>query len=56
MNGIKREIGVKLNDVIEFLKNYNYSVYEIINGKPRAILNYVDNYQYNNFIATKYNL
>jgi FkbM family methyltransferase len=54
--GTFREIGVKLNDVIGFLKDYDYGVYEMINGKPNAILNYVDNYQYNNFIATKYTL
>jgi len=54
--GTFREIGVKLTDVIAFLNNYDYSVYEIINDKPKAILSYVDDYQYNNFIATKYNL
>lgn len=54
--GTFKEINIQLNDVINLLKEYNYKVYQFVNNEPRIITNYIDDYQYNNFIATQYNL
>lgn len=51
--GTYLDANIKLNDVIQYLNNYGYFVYDLKEGKFNKIISYIDNYEYNNFIATK---
>lgn len=50
--GCFEDNGIKLNDVISFLKEYEYKVYSLIDNKFYVINNYVDDYKWINFYAT----
>lgn len=44
---------IYLNDIINYLNKFNYFVYDIDKvGNIKVIQNYVDDYEYNNFLAT----
>ena len=43
--------GIKLNDVITFLKSLGYKTYNFHDGKFNILENYKDDYRYNNFYA-----
>jgi len=49
--GTYQDGGIKLNDVIEFLKKYNYKIYNYTE-EFKEIKNYNDDYKFNNFYAT----
>jgi len=50
--GCFKDNNVKLNDVINFLKNYGYKVYSLDDNKFKLINNYVDDYKWVNFYST----
>lgn len=54
--GTYLDANIKLNDIISHLKQYGYFVYEYKDAKFTKIIDYIDNYEYNNFIATKIDL
>lgn len=47
--------GIKLNDIIEYLKQFNYAVFDLNINKFNRITHFVDNYMYYNFYAIKNN-
>jgi FkbM family methyltransferase len=49
--GTYQDGGIKLNDVIGFLKKYNYKTYNFT-GEFKEIKSYDDDYKFNNFYAT----
>ena len=53
--GCFKDIGIKLNDVIDFLKSFGYYIYELKNKKFSKIETYNDDYKWTNFYATKLN-
>ena len=53
--GCFKDIGIKLNDVIDFLKSFGYYTYELKNKKFSKIETYNDDYKWTNFYATKLN-
>jgi FkbM family methyltransferase len=50
--GTYTDAGITMNDVIEFLKQYGYSVFNHNGSRFEKILNYNDDFCYNNLIAT----
>ena len=54
--GCFKDIGIKLNDVINFLSKYNYGVYELINDEFKIIKSYQDDFRWVNFYAFKNNI
>jgi len=50
--GCFQDNGVKLNDVINFIKEYGYEVYSLVDNKFQNITNYEDDYKWINFYAT----
>ena len=51
--GCFKDNNITLNDVIDYLKKYDYKVYSLTNGKLLEIKNYKDDYQWINFFAKK---
>ena len=54
--GTYLDAGTKLNDLIEYLGNYGYKVYSFNGEKFTHLINFNDDYRYDNFIATKENI
>jgi FkbM family methyltransferase len=55
--GTFKDKGIKLNDVISFLNNFEYRVYDITpDDKVYEVKDFSDNYNYNNFLSTFINL
>ena len=50
--GCFKDNNIKLNDVINFLKNYGYKVYSLDDNKFNLINDYVDDYKWVNFFST----
>ena len=50
--GCFKDNGVRLNDVINFLKEYGYKVNSLMDNKFQNITNYEDDYKWINFYAT----
>ncbi len=50
--GCFKDNGVKLNDVINFLKKYDYKVYSLSGVGFKLINDYIDDYKWVNFYAT----
>lgn len=55
--GTYQDYNIKLNDVISYLKKYDYKIYDIDkNGNFIKIDKFEDDYLYNNFMATYKNI
>ena len=54
--GTYLDAGTKLNDLIGYLGNYGYKVYSFNGEKFTHLINFNDDYRYDNFIATKENI
>lgn len=52
--GTYRDANITFNEVISFLKDFNYRVYELIENKFVEITeeNFIEDYRYTNFIST----
>jgi FkbM family methyltransferase len=47
------DAGIKMNDVIEIFDSYGYKVFDYSNSQFRQLDSFVDDFNYNNLIATK---
>lgn len=54
--GTYLDADIKLNELIDFLSDYEYKVYSFNGNEFTHLINFDDNYQYDNFIATKENI
>ncbi len=49
--GCFKDIGIKMNDVIEYLRTFDYGVYSLEGGKFTLIENFEDDYEWKNYFA-----
>lgn len=50
--GTYKDSHISLNDIIKFLNQYNYRVYDLEKNSLRSLEQYTDDFAYNNFLAT----